>query len=321
MGVGKMEERIPKNEYFKNEFEKHLEKIKNNLNASSEDVVLIGRIYNLYVDEGKNIALFKLNYFKDLTMNIFVDNWHEIKKYNKVKEGGYVKVKGSLGVWNSKNGLLMQIESKKIYGEEDIRYIATEKNNPKPLPKENPKIAIISSEKSSGKADFLEKLYKAHKDAAIIENATLEGDKALLEIPEKIRELNDKNEANLICIVRGGGDTAALRYIFDSQIICDAIMESKIPVLIGVGHKDDITNADRVSDAPNQEYFLNPTDLAGFINQKYYNNKKSFSKETITEAKKEKMSNIKDDSKASSSINYISYAVIVLLILYILFVK
>lgn len=142
----------------------------------------------------------------------------------------------------------------------------------------------------------------------------MEGDKALEEIPEVIKAANDSNNANLICIVRGGGDPIGIRYIFDNEKICQSITDSKKPVLIGVGHTKDFTNADRASDAPfnkngSHNYFITPTDLANYINKHYYKSiKQSASAST-------------DTTIASTSYNKYLIVVIVILLLYIFFVK
>lgn len=65
---------------------------------------------------------------------------------------------------------------------------------------------------------------------------------------------------DVICIVRGGGSKTDLVY-FDSEAICRAIAQCRIPVLTGIGHEIDNSLADLVAHADK----ITPTDCAKFL--------------------------------------------------------
>lgn len=288
------------------------------IEGSNETITVSGQVFDFKVSDDNSYATFRLNYDKDFAVNIYIDSYNWKKLLNvgvKLKEKDYVKVSGYPDLWKQKdknNKFVLQIKARTIYhDEEKTNYYCAPNNKPKALP-ENPKITLISNISGAGAQDFL-RILSRNKNIDITKvNIPMEGDKALEEIPAVIKAANDSNHANLICIVRGGGDPIGIRYIFDNEKICQAITNSKKPVLIGVGHTKDFTNADRASDAPFNKngihnYFITPTDLAKQINSHCY---KNAAKTTGT-------------TKDKCTISYNKYlvVVIVILLLYIFFVK
>jgi exodeoxyribonuclease VII large subunit len=65
---------------------------------------------------------------------------------------------------------------------------------------------------------------------------------------------------DVICLVRGGGSKTDLVY-FDSERICRAIAQCRIPVITGIGHEIDNSLADLVAYADK----ITPTDCAKFL--------------------------------------------------------
>ena len=57
----------------------------------------------------------------------------------------------------------------------------------------------------------------------------------------------NKLELNAIVIARGGGNREDLM-LFDSEMIAREIATFPIPVITGIGHEDDLTVSDLVSD-------------------------------------------------------------------------
>lgn len=279
-------------------------------------IEIYGKVYDLKIYLNNAYASFRLNYKKDYSINVYVDtyNWKKLQNVGfKIKNGDYVKVTGypNIKEKDKKNRFALQIKAKTIYHEEaEPDFYCAPKTDPKPIPKE-PKISLISNSDGAGTQDFIRILSRNIK-INNVEAVTLEGDKALEEIPKAIEKANVDPNINLICIVRGGGDAVAIRYVFDDEKICDAIKNSTKPILVGVGHTKDFTNADRASDAPildngMHKYSITPTDLAKQINSHCYENA---TKTTGT-------------TKDKCTIRYNKYlvAVIVILLLYIFFAK
>ena len=75
----------------------------------------------------------------------------------------------------------------------------------------------------------------------------MQGENAILEIPEKIKLANYNNEDDFIIICRGGGDLNDLK-VFDDEKIVRAIISSDLPVITAIGHEINISLSDLVSD-------------------------------------------------------------------------
>ena len=71
---------------------------------------------------------------------------------------------------------------------------------------------------------------------------------------------------DLIAVVRGGGSLEDLSP-YNEEIVADAIFESKIPVVVGVGHEKDIVIAQLVADVAAST----PTDAAKIVTTNYQN--------------------------------------------------
>lgn len=280
-----------------------------------------GKVYDLKIYLNNAYANFTLNYNKDYSINIYVDtyNWKKLQNVGfKIKNGDHVTVTGypEIGKKKKNNKFALQIRAKTIshYKPSEPDFYCAPNPNPKPIPKE-PQITLISNKDRAGTQDFI-RILSPNVQINETESVPLEGDEALEKIPEAIEKANTDPDTNLICLVRGGGDAIAIRYVFDNKKICEAIKASEKPVLVGVGHTKDFTNADRASDAPildngMHKYSITPTDLAKQINSHCYKNgtKGTTSYENTT--------------KVTDTTSYNKYlvVVIVVLLLYIFFVK
>lgn len=303
----------------------YLDSICKKINEDNCMITVYGKVYdfNSYKGDEKGIyANFRLNYYKDASLNVYVNSYDWKKLQNvgvEVCNNDWVKVSGYLSAWKltKDNKVELQIKAKTIYKDDSVvDYKCAPKDVPKTLPK-NPKITLITNKNGAGEKDFLKKIEHNRNIVKIKRKyVNVVGDAALVEIPAAIMEANATNDdTNLICIVRGGGDSIALRYVFDNHIICDAIKNSTIPVLLGVGHAEDRTNADRASDAPFEQdgkqhrYFTTPTDLATYLNSHYY------VKNTVVSSEDNK------NSKLCNCCNKCLIAVILILLAYIFLTK
>lgn len=74
----------------------------------------------------------------------------------------------------------------------------------------------------------------------------VQGDGAAEDIAKAIAELND-TPSELLIVGRGGGSLEDL-WAYNSEIVANAIFNSKLPVISAVGHETDFTIADFVAD-------------------------------------------------------------------------
>ena len=118
----------------------------------------------------------------------------------------------------------------------------------KKLPKYPHSIGILTSVPSSALADMLRTAKERWPLTKLqIIPIPVQGDNAnkLKSILRKLKKNNLKLEA--LIIARGGGSREDLM-LFDSEIIAREIATFPIPVITGIGHEDDLTVSDLVSD-------------------------------------------------------------------------
>ena len=118
----------------------------------------------------------------------------------------------------------------------------------KKLPKYPHSIGILTSVPSSALADMLRTSKERWPLTKLqIIPIPVQGDNAnkLKSILSKLKKNKLKLEA--LIIARGGGSREDLM-LFDSEIIAREIATFPIPVITGIGHEDDLTVADLVSD-------------------------------------------------------------------------
>ncbi len=75
----------------------------------------------------------------------------------------------------------------------------------------------------------------------------VQGDKAPSEIARSIRLANEHAWAQVIVLIRGGGSLEDL-WAFNDEQVAQAVFESELPVLTGIGHETDTTIADLTAD-------------------------------------------------------------------------
>ena len=116
------------------------------------------------------------------------------------------------------------------------------------LPKYPHSIGILTSVPSSALADMLrtaKERWPLTKLQIIPIPVQGNNENELKSILSKLKI--NKLELNAIVIARGGGSREDLM-LFDSEIIAREIATFPIPVITGIGHEDDLTVSDLVSD-------------------------------------------------------------------------
>ena len=118
----------------------------------------------------------------------------------------------------------------------------------KKLPKYPQSLGILTSVPSSALADMLRTAKERWPLTKLqIIPIPVQGDNAnkLKSILSKLKK--NKLKLEVLIIARGGGSREDLM-LFDSEIIAREIATFPIPVITGIGHEDDLTVADLVSD-------------------------------------------------------------------------
>ncbi len=174
-------------------------------------------------------------------------------------DGMKVIVSGSVTVYPPRGSYQMDISSMQPMGQGDL-YLAYEAlkeklsqqgyfdvSHKKPIPALPMKIGVSTSPTGAAVKDILSTTQRRFPSAEILFRPTLvQGDGAAEDIAKAIENLN-ASEADILIIGRGGGSLEDL-WCFNTEIVANAIFNSKIPIISGVGHETDFTIADFVAD-------------------------------------------------------------------------
>ena len=123
------------------------------------------------------------------------------------------------------------------------------KRKPPRIPR---RIVLVTSPSGSAVRDMLEILSRRWPAAEVwICPVHVQGEGAAAEVAEAIRALNRLASAgtsiDVLIVGRGGGSLEDL-WTFNEECVAQAIFDSRIPVVTGIGHEDDLTIADMVAD-------------------------------------------------------------------------
>jgi exodeoxyribonuclease VII large subunit len=119
----------------------------------------------------------------------------------------------------------------------------------KALPRWPRRIAVVTSPVGAAVRDFLEVIQRRWPNLKILIIPTpVQGDYAGPEIAAAVRRANRIQPAlDAIVVTRGGGSPEDL-WCFNDESLCQAIFESDVPVISGVGHEIDVSLCDLVAD-------------------------------------------------------------------------
>src|SRR5579883_1108179 len=120
------------------------------------------------------------------------------------------------------------------------------------LPRIPHRLVLVTSPSGSAVRDMLEILSRRWPAAEVwICPVHVQGEGAAAEIAEAIGMLNriavTGPAIDVLIVGRGGGSLEDL-WTFNEECVAQAIFHSRIPVVAGIGHEDDLTIADMVAD-------------------------------------------------------------------------
>jgi len=123
----------------------------------------------------------------------------------------------------------------------------------KPLPRFPRRVALVTSSSGAAVRDMLEILGRRWPALEVwVCPVRVQGEGAAEEIAAAIRLVNrvaisDTRPIDVMIVGRGGGSMEDL-WAFNEECVAQAIFESRVPVVSGVGHETDLTIADLVAD-------------------------------------------------------------------------
>lgn len=118
----------------------------------------------------------------------------------------------------------------------------------RPLPPYPETVGVITSRTGAAIRDIITTIKRRYPIAKImIYPALVQGTQAAPSIVQAIETANERQEADVLIVGRGGGSIEDL-WAFNEEIVARAIFSSKIPIISAVGHETDTTIADFVAD-------------------------------------------------------------------------
>ncbi len=123
----------------------------------------------------------------------------------------------------------------------------------KKLPRIPRRVVLVTSPTGSAVRDMLEILSRRWPAAEVwVCPVKVQGDGAAQDVADAIRRVNKLHATgaavvDVMIVGRGGGSLEDL-WAFNEEPVAQAIFASRIPIVSGVGHEDDLTIADLVAD-------------------------------------------------------------------------
>ena len=118
----------------------------------------------------------------------------------------------------------------------------------RPLPSFPRLLGVVTSPQAAALRDVLNVLRRRYPLAGVLLAPTLvQGAQAPPQIVAALKALDDRDDVDLILVVRGGGSLEEL-WAFNDERVARAIAACRHPVVSGVGHETDFTIADFVAD-------------------------------------------------------------------------
>lgn len=218
-------------------------------------VVIEGEISSVNVNQGKWIFIT----IKDKLSSVEIFGMtYKISGYDLLEVGMLVHIYGSPRLYG-KSGRFSVFADRIVPAGEGSLRIAYEKLKLKlqeeglfvrkrPLPQFPEKIGLITAKDSRAYSDFIKIVSERMGGLKIYFYAVnVQGSGSVSSILDAFSYFNSISGIDVIVLTRGGGSLEDLQS-FNDERVARAIFSSKIPVIVGVGHEEDVTIADFVSD-------------------------------------------------------------------------
>jgi exodeoxyribonuclease VII large subunit len=176
------------------------------------------------------------------------------------KDGMHVMLKARVSLYEGRGEFQLIAEHMEEIGEGQLRkaFDALKKKlqeaglfdplHKKVLPAMPKSIGVITSPTGAAIRDILSVLQRRFPCVPVIIYPTLvQGDTAAPQIVRAIKIANHRKECEVLILSRGGGSLEDL-WPFNEESVAQAIFQSHLPIISGVGHEVDFTIADFVAD-------------------------------------------------------------------------
>lgn len=177
-----------------------------------------------------------------------------------VADGQQVELRGRLGIYESRGELQMVVESMQRLGsgtlyEEFLRRRARmeaqglfDPSRKRDLPPFPTAIGVVTSLGAAALQDVLTALQRrAPQVRVVVYPSLVQGAEAPPALVAALRLAAERQEVDVLLLVRGGGSLEDL-WAFNDERVVQAVANSPIPLVCGVGHETDVTLCDLAAD-------------------------------------------------------------------------
>jgi len=189
----------------------------------------------------------------------FIGSWNFKNVNDFLEEGLEVIVQGTPTIYDKYGTFRITVTSIEPVGEGALKkaFDALKKrleekgyfdpSRKRPIPEFVENIGLITSEKGEAVNDFRKNIgnygFKIH-----LIDVRVEGEQAESSITKAIKTLNTSHPSlDVIVLIRGGGGLENLK-AFNSESIAEAVLQSRIPIITGIGHERDESIVDYTAD-------------------------------------------------------------------------
>jgi len=178
-----------------------------------------------------------------------------------LRDGLAVEVRATASIYEARGEFQLNVETVRLAGQgilyekfarlkarlEAAGWFAPERK--RPLPAYPRVVGIVTSTRAAALRDLIATLKRCWPALAVIVYPTpVQGGGAAESIAQAIRTANARAEADVLIVARGGGSIEDL-WAFNEEIVAQAVFDSVLPIVSGVGHETDFTICDFVADA------------------------------------------------------------------------
>jgi exodeoxyribonuclease VII large subunit len=178
-----------------------------------------------------------------------------------LKDGQQVEVHAVASIYEARGEFQLNVETVRLAGQgalyerfarlkarlEAAGWFAPERK--RALPRFPRVVGIVTSTRAAALSDLLTTLRRRWPALRVVIYPTaVQGEAAAAAIAAAIRRANERAEADVLIVGRGGGSIEDL-WAFNEEVVAQAVVESALPVVSAVGHETDFTICDFVADA------------------------------------------------------------------------
>lgn len=177
-----------------------------------------------------------------------------------VREGDHIEIRAQASLYEARGDFQLVVEAMRKAGQgslfeafmrlkEKLQHEGLfNQENKRPIPAFPSCVGVITSPQAAALRDVLTTLSRQWPPAQIIIYPCLvQGEPAPDQIQTAINLANQRGEADVLLLVRGGGSLEDL-WAFNQESVARAIAASSIPIITGIGHESDFCIADFASD-------------------------------------------------------------------------